>query len=261
MAVITLTTDWQNDDYYPGAVKGAIFTIDPNARIADITHKINPFNSAQAIFVLKNAFQFYPEGSIHILEVNSEATSDYGYIAFQFKGHFFIGCDNGAFGLLVGEETPKEIVKIEKFHTQELVTFPCLNIFAPVAAYLSRGGKLSDLGSAVNTLNRQVPIEPTIGEAVIAGTVIYIDSYRNIITNISKDLFNRIGKGRKFEILVQSYHYRITKINKTYNESASGELLALFNSAGMLEIAINRGNVAELLNLGINSNVRIKFSD
>jgi S-adenosylmethionine hydrolase len=80
-----------------------------------------------------------------------------------------------------------------------------------------------------------------------------------VITNVSKDLFDKIGKGRTFEILVQSYHYRITKINQTYNETANGELLAIFNSARLLEIAINHGNVADLLNLGLNSNIRIKF--
>jgi S-adenosyl-L-methionine hydrolase (adenosine-forming) len=261
MAVITLTTDWQNDDYYPGAVKGVILSIDPKALIADISHKVNLFNTAQAIFVLKNAYTYYPEGSIHLLCVNSEATQEFAHIAFRFKGHYFIGCNNGAFGLLLDEEEPDEIVKIDKFSLANFLTFPALNVFAPAAAYISKGGKLSGLGTPVNKINRQVPMLPTIGESVIAGTVIYIDSYRNIITNVSRELFIQIGKDRKFEILVQSYHYRINKINKSYNESASGELLAIFNSAGLLEIAINRGNVADLLNLGLNSNVRIKFGD
>lgn len=259
MAVITLTTDWHNDDYYPGAVKGAILSIDPNARIVDITHKISSFNISQAIFVLKNSFYFYPEGSIHILGVNSEKNNENSHIAVQFKNHFFIGNNNGAFGLLLEDEEPQEIVRIDKFNSPEYNTFPCLNVFAPAAAYLSRGGKLNDLGESLNNINRLVPISPTISDTVISGTVIYIDSFQNIITNITQELFERIGKKRKFEILVQSYHYRITKINQSYNESAAGELLALFNSAGLLEIAINRGKVAELLNLSLNSSIRIKF--
>jgi S-adenosylmethionine hydrolase len=261
MAVITLTTDWQNDDYYPGAVKGAILSIDHNARIADISHKVSLFNTAQAIFLLKNSFIYYPEGSIHILGVNSEATEKYAYIAFQFKGHYFIGCDNGSFGLLVDEEDPDIAVRIDKFSSPDFLTFPALNVFAPAAAYISRGGKLEGLGAPLAKINRQVPLMPTINESLIVGTVIYIDSYQNIITNITRELFDQIGKGRKFEIMLKSYQYRINKINKTYNESASGELVAVFNAAGLLEIAINRGNIADLLGLGLNSNVRINFSD
>ena len=104
-----------------------------------------------------------------------------------------------------------------------------------------------------------MPLLASINESVIAGSVIYIDSYQNAITNISRELFEKIGKGRPFEILVQSYHYKINRINKTYNETSDGELLAIFNSVGLLEIAINRGKVAELLNIGLHSNIRVKF--
>ena len=99
---------------------------------------------------------------------------------------------------------------------------------------------------------------PTIDESTINGSVIYIDSFRNAITNISRELFDQIGKGRPFEIFVQSNHYKINRINKKYSDSSTGEMLALFNSLGLLEIAINSGNAADLLNLSVNSVVRIK---
>jgi len=134
-------------------------------------------------------------------------------------------------------------------------------VFAPAAAFLASGDKIDDLGSPLNDINRQTPLRATYDEAVIVGSVIYIDSYQNVITNISKELFDKVGRNRRFEILVQSNHYRINKINLTYNETSNGELLAIFNSAQLLEIAINKGNIAELLNLSINSNVRIKFFD
>jgi S-adenosylmethionine hydrolase len=261
MALITLTTDWRGDDYYLGSVKGMILSNNPNATIVDITHQIYPFNAAQAAFILRNSYKYYPKGTVHIIDVNSEASEHCSHVAFQYNNHFFIGADNGSFGLLLQDDEPEKIVKIEKFYNEGCFTFPALYVFAPAAALLSIQGDIDALGNALPKLNKQVALHPTIQESVIAGTVIYIDSYQNVITNISKELFERIGKGRKFEILVQSYHYKINRINKTYNETSSGELLALFNSAGLLEIAINRGNVAELLNLGMNSNVRIKFSD
>jgi S-adenosylmethionine hydrolase len=102
---------------------------------------------------------------------------------------------------------------------------------------------------------------PTIDESVINGSIVYIDSYRNAITNIPKELFEKIGKNRPFDVFIQSNHYKINKINKTYSETSAGELLALFNSLNLLEIAISSGNAADLLNLNINSIIRIKFYD
>lgn len=260
MAVITLTTDWHNDDFYSGAIKGTILSIDPNARIVEISNKISLFNGTQGAFVLRNAFGFFPEGSIHILDLNTEISDSRRLLAFSYRQHFFLGCDNGMLGFILGEEQPDEIVNIQKFDLSVFPSFPALAVLAPAAATISKLGKIDILGTSVQNIVRQVALNPTIGDAVISGSVIYIDSYRNVITNVSKELFDRIGKGRKIEILVQSYHYRITTICNTYNEVSDGELVALFNSAGLLEIAINHGNVADLLNLSINSNIRIKFS-
>ncbi len=260
MAIITLTTDWKSNDFYLGAVKGCIFNSYAEAQIVDINHQISSFNTAQAAFILKNSFGFFPKGTVHIIDVNSETSDQVSYIALQYLDHFFIGTDNGCFGLIC-KDTIETIVRIEKFSDKECRTFPALHVFAPAAVHLAKGNKLSELGTPLSDINRQTPLRATIDESVIVGSVIYIDSYQNAITNISKELFDRIGRGRRFEIFVQSNHYKITKINSTYNETSSGELLALFNSADLLEIAINKGNIAELLNLSINSNIRIKFFD
>lgn len=258
MPIITLTTDWKSSDFYVGAVKGKLLSLYPDVTIIDISHQVASFNTAQAAFVLKNSFYHFPKGTIHILDVNSEASNTEKHITVLYQGHFFIGADNGCFGLIFKEEIEK-IVRIDAFNGDDCHTFPSLYVFAPAAALLASGGNMEELGTVLNEINRHTPMLATIDEASITGSVVYIDSYHNIITNISRDLFDRIGHGRSFEILVQSNHYKIRTINKTYNETSSGELLAIFNSTGLLEIAINRGNVAELLNLSINSNVRVKF--
>jgi S-adenosyl-L-methionine hydrolase (adenosine-forming) len=258
MAIITLTTDWKSNDYYSGAVKGGILTHYPEAVIVDINHYVQPFNTAQAAFILKHSFVHFPKGTVHIVDVNSERSDHVHYIAIASSGHYFIGTDNGGFGLIFNDPVDN-IVRIEMFGNDNCYTFPALHVFAPAAAFLAKGNDISELGRKQDAINRQTPMLPTIGDAVITGSVIYIDSFQNAITNIQKDLFERIGKGRRFDILVQSNHYKINRINKMYNETSSGELLAIFNSADLLEIAINKGNAAELLNLGINSNVRIKF--
>lgn len=258
MPIITLTTDWKSDDYYTAAVKGCILSQCEGASIMDINLRINLFNIAQAAFVLRNAFHHFPKGTVHMMDVNSESSESMPYIAVKYQDHFFVGTDNGGFGLIFSDSV-ESVVRIEKFGSQSYQTFPALTVFAPAAAFMAKGNDMNDLGTKKQDINRQTPILPTIGDNYIAGSVIYIDSYQNVITNVTRELFDQIGKGRRFEILVQSNHYKITRINKMYNETSSGELLAVFNSAGLLEIAINKGNIAELLNLGINSNIRIKF--
>lgn len=258
MAVVSLTTDWRSNDFYVGAVKGKLFSLFPKVTIIDISHQIALFNTAQAAFVLKNAFLHFPKGSVHIVDVNSEASENVAHIGMYYQGHYFIGADNGCFGLLCSETIDK-IVKIEIFGDKNVQTFPALHVFAPSAALLASGGKLEELGHEKSQINRHTPMLPIIEESSISGSVVYIDSFQNVVTNISKELFEKVKGARQFEILVQSNHYKIKQINKTYGETSVGELLAVFNTSGFLEIAINRGNVAELLNLSIHSTIRIKF--
>ncbi|HEX3007877.1 MAG TPA: SAM-dependent chlorinase/fluorinase [Bacteroidales bacterium] len=272
MSIITLTTDWRQNDFYVGAVKGIILSLAPNARVVDLNHQIPPFNISMAAFVVKNAYSFFPEGTVHIIDVSSEPLEHEGFLAVQNNGHYFLCANNGIAGLLF-QNDPDKAVRIEKFENRQtlqasgednvsqhsVTTFAGLSVLAPAAAYLSSGEDIGQLGSPENEIIKQTPLRPAIDESVISGSVIYIDSYQNAITNITKELFDRIGKARPFEILVQSNYYKIRKINKYYNETSPGELLALFNSLGLLEIAIFQGNAAELLNLGINATVRIKF--
>ncbi len=139
------------------------------------------------------------------------------------------------------------------------VNFPTLNVFSKVACLLAKGESIDSLGTKIDSVTRRVPLRATIEDNVVTGSIVYIDSFQNAITNVSKDLFDRVGNGKQFKIFVQSNHYVISKINKTYQETSVGEILAIFNSLNLLEIAINGGNADELLNLDTNSSVRIKF--
>lgn len=255
MPVITLTTDWNKDDFYLGAVKGQIYNNYSNVIVVDITHKVKPFNIYQAAFILKNSYTFYPKGSVHILGVKTEAFKDQKYLAAEYDGHFFLGTDNGIFSLIFKDDDPVRYISIN----EERTSFPVLNVFSKVACKLIQGEKLEKLGDTVSKIERRVPLRATIEENVISGSVVYIDSFQNAITNVSKDLFDRVGNGKPFKIYVQSNHYVISKINQAYQETSVGELLAIFNSLDLLEIAINGGNAAELLNLNTNSSIRIKF--
>jgi S-adenosylmethionine hydrolase len=258
MSIVTLTTDWNKDDYYVGALKGKILSQCPRIDIVDITHQVPPFNISHAAFILRNSYHNFPPGSIHIIGVNTEGSEESPFLLLEYKKHFFIGTDNGIFGLMFGDP-PDRVIALKA--PKELHSFTSFKVFADTACRLASGEKPESLGKPVREFSRRIPIRAAIEKNVLTGSVIYIDSFRNAITNISKDLFERVGEDRDFEIFVQSNHYVIRKINRHYHETPPGEILALFNSVGLMEIAINKGNAADLLGLSTSSSVRVKFAE
>jgi len=255
MPIITLTTDWNKNDYYIGALKGAILNQCNNATVIDISHQIKPFNIFQAAFILKSCYAGFPEGTIHIIGVKSDYSSENQHLIVKADNHYFIGADNGIFSLLFDEKPIQAFV----IKNEKSTSFPELDVFAKVACDIINGAQLESVEMPTDKIVRRVSLHATIEDSIIIGRIVYIDSYQNAITNISYELFQQVGKDRQFKIFVQSNGNVISKINKTYQETAPGELLAIFNSINLLEIAINEGNAAELLNLDTNSTVRIKF--
>ena len=258
MSIVTLTTDWNTDDYYTGALKGKILSQCPQIQIVDISHRVPAFNISHAAFILRNSYHNFPQRTIHIIGVNTEGSEDTPFLLLEYKKHFFIGADNGIFGLMFSEK-PDRIIALNA--PKELNSFTSFNVFADTACRLATGEKPETLGKPLQEFRQRIPIRAAIDKNVVTGSVIYIDSFRNAITNISKDLFERVGEGRDFEIYVQSNHYIIRRINRHYHETPPGEILALFNSVGLLEIAMNKGNAADLLGLSTSSSVRVKFAE
>jgi S-adenosylmethionine hydrolase len=256
MSIITLTTDWNKEDFYIGSLKGHILNQCKDARIIDITHKTKSFNIPEAAFILRNTYPQFPAGTVHIIGVKSEASDKQEHVIVEKDGHYFIGADNGIFGLIF-QEQPEKIIRISEKPGQP--TFPALSLFSSIACKIIQGQSPDELGAKAQDVAKKIPIRPTIDDSVIIGKVVYIDSFSNAITNITKDLFYRVSDNRKFQIFVQSNANKISKISKTYNESPEGELLALFNSLNLLEIAMNGGNAAEILSLDTNSTIRIRF--
>ena len=256
MPIITLTSDWGQKDHYAGAVKGAILTKMPEATIVDISHQIPPFEIEQAAFVLKNAWRNFPKGTVHIIGVNTEESDKFGHTVVEKDGHFFIGTDNGVFSLLF-DQLPDKIIELTITQESNHFTFSTLHRFVKAAVHLAAGKPVEELGSVHDKLVEKILLRPVVDEQVIKGHVIYIDRYENVITNITEGLFKEIGKGRKFSIVFRSYS--ITKLSQSYTDVAPGEILALFDSSGILEIAMNQGNAAGLLGLDYKDMVRIEF--
>ncbi len=258
MAIITLTTDLGYKDFYQAALKGSILSLLPNVNIIDITHNISAFNIPQAAFVLKNAFPYFPKGTVHLIGINSVFDEKTKYLAVNYKGHYFVGSDNGVFSLIF-DEHPSEIVELSIMQDLKFLHFPLTDIFAKAACHLAAGGKMEQIGVPIDELEEKVHLQPVIEHNVIKGSVIYIDSFQNVITNISKDLFSKIQQSRDF-ILYFRKNESISQLSWHYNEVPEGEKLCLFGISNYLEIAINKGNASGLLGLHLGDIVRVEFS-
>ncbi len=275
MSLITLTTDFGTKDHFVGAVKGAIYTELPDARIVDITHEISPFSITETAYILKNSYKSFPEKSIHIVGVDAELSTENKHIAILLDNHYFICPDNGIISMIASEINPTQIVEIN-IHDRVESSFPVLDVFVQVACFIARGGSLGVIGKEIQTYKKMTEIQPKINanETQIIGSVIYIDNYGNVISNISEKLFSDIGKGRNYKVIARRYTF--DKINKKYNEIINYEIdenrnhydgnrLAIFNSAGFLEIAIYRSNLntvggaSSLLGLDYRDTVMVEF--
>ncbi len=261
MKIITLISDWKPQDYYLAILKGHLYSTCNEVVIVDISHNITTFNIQQAAFILRETYKAFPVGTIHLLCVKTGIQSTEKHAIAEHNGHYFIGTDNGIFSLLFNE-TPEKFYAINSSQERNIynTTFAERSVFAEAAAFIFNGRNISDLGEIIDAPKRAFPLFPTYDNNFIIGHVVYIDTYSNIITNISKDLFDKLHKNRAFKIYVNSNRNVIKKISTNYNETEAGELFAIFNYSENLEIGIREGNAAELLGLNTNSTVRINFS-
>lgn len=275
MPLITLTTDFGTKDYFVGAIKGTIFSELNNATVIDISHEISPFNITETAYIVKNAYRNFPKGSIHIIGVDSELSIENKHIALKLDGHYFICPDNGVIAMIASEIKPEKLVEIT-IHNNIVSSFNVLDVFVKVACHIARGGTLEVIGRNIEKFKQTREVHPSINDdqTQIVGSVIYIDNYGNVISNISKKLFNDIGKGRDYEVIARNYTF--DKIFRKYNEVVNfniapenrqddGKKMALFNSADFLEIAIYKSNLktvggaSSLLGLGYRDNITVRF--
>lgn len=265
--IITLTTDWGDNDYYVGAVKGLLYSLSPGITVVDITHNIVPFDIAMAAYVMKNSFETFPEGSVHIVGVDTEDFAKQGnvqsHIAVSYKGQYFIGADNGIFSMILDKEKVDQIIELtipfEAVNDKVRFSFSSRDRFVKAAVHLANGGNILDLGKRLEGYKELLPFKPSYGKDYIKGVVIHVDHFENAITNISEELFEKLLSGREF--ILSFRRYKINKISKLYSDAKEIEPLALFNDAGLLEIALNRATASGLLGLRKNDTVSIEFKE
>jgi S-adenosyl-L-methionine hydrolase (adenosine-forming) len=256
MPIITLTSDWGQRDYFLAAVKGKILNLLPEVNIVDISHGISPFNLKQASFIIRNSYPHFPAGTVHVLSVLTEMSEKTPHLAVQYNGQFFIGADNGIFSLIF-DLPPEKIIRISSSASNGVKDKPARDRFVDSAVHLAAGQPIEQLGEPIAQWKEQLHFNPVVSGDVIRGVVIYVNRYENVVTNITRDLVEKTGHGRKF--IVEFRGEIIKGIRHSYQEVPIGEIVALFGSTGHLEIAINQGNASSLLGLDINDPVRVEF--
>lgn len=247
MPLLTLTSDIGQQDFLIGAVKGQLLQTNPAFSLIDITHSLSPFNYPQSAYVCRNAIKNFPAGSFHLILVNLFDEKPGHLLMAEHNGHF-IGCaDNGLLTMIL-EEVPQKTVALALDKNQQKNTLYCASVFAQAFNGLHNGKKIEEIGDPGVSIHVKNPLRPMLGNNYIEGQIIFIDNFENVIVNIHKDEFEEQRKGRSFKIVFKRDEV-IDKISETYADVPEGEKLALFNAAGYLEVAINKGNAAGLLGL------------
>ena len=247
MALITLTSDIGRKDYLVGAVKGQLAQIDPDFNIMDISHELSPFNYPQAAYVCRNAIRNFPPFTFHIILVNLfEKKPEQLLLAFHHQ-QYLLCADNGLLNMIL-EGRPEMVIGLPLDRLEIKNTLYCIRIMGEAIRDLSKGAPLLSIGIPDTSFTEKNHLRPVYGDNWIEGQIIFIDHFENVIVNITRDEFEERRAGRSFRIVFKRDEV-IDRISETYADASEGEKLALFNSAGYLEIAIQKGNAAGLFGL------------
>lgn len=266
--IITLSSDQGWTDHYLATVKGCILQELDQVRIIDVSHNIEPFNLYQAAYVLGHAYKSFPIGSIHIIGIDSTLSLEQDHLAVKIEGHYFICADNGILSLIFPDIRPEKMVSLNIAKDEDAPTFPMKDIFVRAACHIARGGTLEVIGSRAQEWKEVKPLKPVVASdnKSILGSVVHIDHFGNIITNIDQKLFQKVRATRDFEINL-ARGKKIKKIATHYAQTQQhGNLIALFNSEHFLEIALYRGvpqvsgTAQSLLGIKYRDQVQVTFS-
>lgn len=257
MAIVTLLTDSGETDHYVAAIKAKILSVNPGLSLIDISHKIPSCDIAHGAFVLKSVFRDFPKGTVHLVGIDANGGKDEQPIAIQLEDHFFVCSDNGLMGL-ISEKNHQQAVALNSINPIQS-TFPEKEILAPAAARLASGVAITSLGKPLSDYRKMLNRQVKATRRIIAGHVTRVDNYGNLITNIVKQDFDILSKGKTFTI--QFGGEKTRRIQTEYHQVEQGDCFVLFNSLGLMEIGIYKGNGSELLGLQYDSPVNITFDE
>lgn len=256
--IIALLTDFGLVDEYVGVMKGVILKINPKAVIVDICHDIPPQDIEKGAYLLGAAYKFFPQGTIFVAVVDPGVGSRRRIICVGAGGYYFLAPSNGILSYILENQKLQFAYEVtnRKFWLDEISdTFHGRDIFAPVAAHLSKGVHPSKLGARITNLKSIPLLKPAVTQNGIEGQILFTDRFGNYVTNIDRDTLNKI-KFKNLKIIFG--RFRLNRISKLYSEVRAGSPLAIFGSRGLLEVSVNKGNAKEILKLKPRAKVLIK---
>jgi S-adenosylmethionine hydrolase len=259
MAIITLLTDFGTQDYFVGAMKGVILSINPDATIVDITHEIPPQDIETGAFNLLSCYRDFPKGTIHVAVVDPGVGSDRRAIVIECGDQFFVGPDNGLFSWICERETnwtATNVTSATFFRKPTSNTFHGRDIFAPVAAALSLGQRPREFGTSLSDVVRLKSLEPVAtNENTIQGRIIHIDRFGNCVTNFTRPMLESRGPATSWRITLKDNG--IDSFRDFFADSQPDEVFAILGSAGFIEICVRNGSAANLLNVQRGQSVQL----
>lgn len=242
MNIVTLTTDIGQQDYIVGAFKGQLLSQNKNLTILDISHFLTHTNFPEAAYICSNAFKHFPEKTIHIIIFNFYENKAENILIAEYNNQYIICADNGILGMI----SPEPLAKVYSIHIDHTNKFleSTLKI-ADAVNHLSNGKKIEEFAKPIQNFFVKNNLQASANESWIKGHIIFIDNFENVVTNITEPIFEMHRKGRKFNIVLARGE-GLDNISNNYLSVPEGENLAWFNSAGYLELAMNKGNMAGL---------------
>ncbi|OGP54164.1 MAG: hypothetical protein A2Y65_00305 [Deltaproteobacteria bacterium RBG_13_52_11] len=259
--IITLLTDFGWGDGHIGVMKGVILDINPDCLIVDLAHHISPHDVMGAAFVLGQTYTFFPPGTIHVAVVDPGVGGPRKPLVLEAGDYLFVGPDNGVFTLVLKQEEGVRVYELieERFRLPRVSqTFHGRDIFAPAAAHLSLEVTPEEMGPAVdiNELTTLAIPDPVLDGEALLGEVIWVDHFGNLVTNISQEALGAFAPDETIEIEIKGE--RVRGLKTSYEEGEEGEVIALWGSAGFLEIALKERNLHSELGWGRGEKVRIR---
>ncbi len=257
MQNISLTTDLGLKDNYSAILKAKIISKSSDVRLIDISNEVNPFDILSAANLVKNSYQHFPKGTIHVILVHNYYDFKAELLLFTFDEHYFVCPDNGLPGLMFEgiKANHCQVIQLDKDRSTMLIFDKVAHAIACVVNQLSE-----EIGPKALHIQEKMWVQPVVTKNEIRATIIEIDRFENVITNVDKATFDRIGQGRTFELFYK-HDDPLDRISKNYSDVQIGDPVCLFNEAGLLEISINMGKAASLFGLRKNETIQIHFSE
>jgi S-adenosylmethionine hydrolase len=259
--IITLTTDFGTNDYLVGAMKGVILNINPAARIVDINHHVAPFDILDGALAIASAYKYFPPRTIHLVIVDPGVGTERRPLLVSGEKQYFVAPDNGVLSMIFEREScvVRHVTAEHYFLNPISPTFHGRDVFAPTAAWLAKAWQTEAFGEEIRDYVRfSMPKAKPAGQA-IKGVVLRVDAFGNLMTNLTaEDVPAAMVASGDIKLAVNGKEVR--KIARTFGDGIPGEPIAVFGSAGYLEIAVNRGNAARALGVNRGAEVSLELS-